>query len=207
MSARDLVLFLVHSVRRHSDLRNLRLLFAEPCYENGLTFGSTIIRTLFKVEDGSNSKQGIIKSSISLPKTIVYMSWLESFVTWRPWSHRLVNCYFWQDKSLNNNAVGFVGLLNGRACCFCAIVTESANWIAKSVQSGAVRRQRLKVIAAIPWYIVYRWINVARFCRSCSSWYAPRAQARFSRADCSCATWLHEYCMCSERPWRECQQC
>lgn len=76
MSTRDSVLFLVHSVRRHSDLRNLPLLFAEPCYENGLTFVSTIIRTLFKVEDGSNSKQGIIKSSISLPKTSVYMSCL-----------------------------------------------------------------------------------------------------------------------------------
>ena len=124
--------------------------------------------------------------------------WLESFVTWRPWSHRLVNCCFWQDKSLHNNAVGFVGLLNGRACCFCAIVTESANWIAKSVQTGAVRRQRLKVIEAVPWYIVYRWINVARFCNSFWSWYAPRAQEPTVHA-------LHD--MCSERPWRECLHC
>lgn len=197
MSTRDLVLFLVHSVRRHSDLRNWHLLFAEPCYENGLTFVSTIIRTLFEVEDGSNSKQGIIKSSISLPKTSVYMSWLESFVTWRPWSHRLGNCCFWQDKSLNNNAVGFVGLLNGRACCFCAIVTESANWIAKSVQSGAVRRKRLKVIAAILWYIVYRCISMNQ-CSSCLQqllvMMRPKGpSAFFSTADCSCATWLHVF--------------
>jgi len=70
----------------------------------------------------------------SVPWTIPELTLVIRRALLREWAHFREHHY--KDKSLNNNAVGFVGLLNGRACCFCAIVTESANWIAKSVQSG-----------------------------------------------------------------------
>lgn len=44
-----------------------------------------------------------------------------------------------QDKSLGNNSVAFVGEVGGgRACCFSAIMPESANWIQKAVKKGRV---------------------------------------------------------------------
>lgn len=53
----------------------------------------------------------------------------------REWVHFREHHY--KDKSLGGNAVVFVGEVGGgRACCFSAIVTESANWIQKAVKKG-----------------------------------------------------------------------
>ena len=58
--------------------------------------------------------------SLSLTSKLIMSAALEPMAGGHSWKNILR-----QDKSLNNNAVGFVGLLNGRACCFCAIVTET----------------------------------------------------------------------------------
>lgn len=53
----------------------------------------------------------------------------------REWVHFREHHY--KDKKLGSNAVVFVGEVGGgRACCFSAIVPESANWIQKSVKKG-----------------------------------------------------------------------
>lgn len=70
----------------------------------------------------------------SVPWTIPVYQLIIRRALLREWVHFREHHY--KDKSLSTNAVGFVGLLNGRACCFSAIVPESSNWIAKSVQSG-----------------------------------------------------------------------
>ena len=57
---------------------------------------------------------------LSLTSKLIMSAALEPMAGGHSWKK-----FLRQDKSLNNNAVGFVGLLNGRACCFCAIVTET----------------------------------------------------------------------------------
>ncbi|CAE7226594.1 unnamed protein product [Symbiodinium natans] len=52
----------------------------------------------------------------------------------REWVH--FRQYHYKDHSLQTMAIVFVGLLDGRACGFCAIVPESHNWIQRNVQGG-----------------------------------------------------------------------